>query len=122
MFVFPCNHCVFCSHVRETFGQVFAVFHGYWETPAALELWRCALRRYLWLDILHETIEMNHTMSGKRSSKKTENELRREVAERQFYFTPDAPAIVRWELFQVLVLIFTAIIVPLRAGFDQIDL
>ena len=37
------------------------------------------------------------------------------------FWAPDAPLVERWQLFQVFVLTFTAIIVPMRAGFDQID-
>ena len=101
--------------------QRVLLFPGDWESDDALELWRTGVRRYLWLDLLHETIESKKMMHGQRNSGPTEEEVRKELEERCMFWAPDAPLVERWQLFQVFVLIFTAIIVPMRAGFDQID-
>ena len=87
----------------------------------AVENWRTLVRRFLWLDMLHDTIDQHQTLQGRKKNTSTEADIRQEISTRCFFFEPDAPFVSQWQLFQVLVLLFTAIIVPLRAGFDQID-
>jgi hypothetical protein len=87
----------------------------------AIEHWRTLIRRFLWLDMLHDRIDDSRTLQGHKKHTQTEADARQEISKRVFFFAPDAPFVNQWQLFQVLVLVFTAIIVPLRAGFDQID-
>lgn len=87
----------------------------------AIEQWRTLIRRFHWLDVLHDTIDQRRTMQGRKMHTLSEADIRKEISARSFFYTPDAPFIAKWQLFQVLVLVITAIIVPLRAGFDQID-
>eukprot|EP01047_Picozoa_sp_COSAG01_P004318 COSAG01_NODE_142_length_24198_cov_8.924893_7_plen_710_part_00 len=88
-----------------------------------VELWRQAVRRFLWLELLHEAIEDCQTMHGTASHKagRTEKEIRTEITARCFFFAPDHAFVGRWDLFQAVVLIVLAIILPLRGGFEQID-
>jgi hypothetical protein len=86
-----------------------------------VDLWRQAVRRFLWLELLHETIAEHQTMHGTKNNTSTEEELRSEIETRCFFFAPDHPFVAYWDLFQVLVLFLLSIILPLRAGFDQID-
>lgn len=87
----------------------------------AIEAWRTAVRRYLWLDRLHEEITDIQSMHGGHRRAKTDEDIRLEIAARRFFFAPDGDFITRYQLLQVLVLIFTAIVIPLRASFGQID-
>ena len=87
----------------------------------AIEQWRALVRRFLWLDMLHDRIDQHRTMQGRKTHEQTEADVRLEISARCFFFAPDAPFVNQWQLFQVLVLVVTAILVPLRAGFDQID-
>ena len=88
----------------------------------AIEQWRALVRRFLWLDMLHNTIDEHRTMQGRKAAyTPTEADIRLEISTRCFFFAPDAPFVNKWQLFQVVVLVITAILVPLRAGFDQID-
>jgi hypothetical protein len=87
----------------------------------AIEQWRTLVRRFLWLDMLHDMIDDQRTLKGHKKHTQSEADIRHEISKRFFFFAPDAPFVNQWQLFQVLVLVITAIIVPLRAGFDQID-
>jgi hypothetical protein len=112
--------------VTNRHGSPGAAVVGGWRKQVsdvnAIEQWRTVVRRYLWLDLLHDTIDQSRTMQGRKSHAQTEQEVRDEIEKRFFFFAPDDNFVSSWQLFQVLVLVFTAIIVPLRAGFDQIDM
>jgi hypothetical protein len=99
-------------------NRAVAAFREGWDTSPEIELWRTTVRRYRWIDLQRESIETVHTMSGKRSKEKTEEEKRLDIEHTTFFFTPDCTFVSRWELVQVLVLVFTAIIVPLRCAIE----
>ena len=62
-----------------------------------MDLWRQAVRRFLWLDLLHETIEENHTMHGQqKSGLRTEGDIRIEIEAKTFFFSPDHILVTRW--------------------------
>ena len=94
------------------------------DSPPEVELWRTGVRRYLWLELMHTTIDDNkimHGARGKGAEAEAEEKVRKEIAERPFFFTPDDGLRARWDLIQVFVLLVTAIVVPMRVSFDLID-
>lgn len=87
----------------------------------AIEQWRTLVRRFLWLDMLKDVIDERRTMQGRKSHTKTEEDIRHEISKECFFFDPDGLFVSQWQLFQIPVLVVMAIVVPLRASFDQID-
>ena len=94
------------------------------EDSDEVALWRTLIRRYLWLNLMHNTINDSKIMHGARGQSQEveqERDIKNQIAARKCFFQADVGFRARWDLVQVFVLLVTAIVVPMRVGFDALD-
>jgi hypothetical protein len=85
---------------------------------------RIGRSRYLWLKLMHNTIndsKMMHGARGQGQLVEEEKRIKSMIQQRRCFFEADDGFRLKWDLVQVVVLLLTAVIVPLRVGFSALD-
>ena len=102
------------------------LFHRHVHTFFGIDTFDIRIGRssYLWLKLMHNTINDSKMMHGARGQGllvEEEKRIKSMIQRRTCFFEADDGFRLKWDLVQVVVLLVTAVVVPLRVGFSALD-